>query len=494
MAMPYLRETTDYIALIVVMLEIIYMSVITNLLLIKRIRNYIPVIFQDKKNLVIMIVSGIIHSICALLINEHLTLIEDYGSKLLCISISVWIQYGLALNTWVMCLIYRMVNYGKYFTGHMFCVIKRKEENSYTDIELDVLTSDLIDKEIDDETIRMKYDIAFNYEKWLILSPIFFSIPFIVYPYTQINDETLCRLDTYTKYLIGMWCIICVIVVIFINKKLAKIKLSEAFHQYKPINAILYVGSITITINLITHFYGLWYLPTLRLISTSSICILHITSVHALIGKRIYHAIKSDHIYSLKFIKSHEWKRRISLCSPERCNEIEGFIDFCKKNYKLVDFRTSKLTLAIITLLDLLNKFNKEESIPFNNSDDTHKEKKRVFNSHFEYGSSNNVCIMLANYLINKMDDSDFVLKLAIDPVNALLKTPPDILKDYLLDYLDDKFGVLYDEERHTNGINNIVNIYKDDSVFNTFIRGKGDNNNSNKYSLTTNILLNQIE
>lgn len=453
-------DQMDYIALVMVLIEILYVSLITISLLLKKTRNYPPVLFQDKRNLSFMMASGVVHSICALLTNEHFHIIETYNSTILCIFISIFIQYGLAVNTFIICIIFRMIKYGTFFSPKIFSISRRGRDD---DIEMITLTSNS-----DYYQLENSKNLYYNYERLLKSVPIVFALPFIIYPIVNFKNESMCKVDTITKYLIGLWCFICIIVIIFINQRLTKIKfVSEMFHQYKPINTILFLGSITLTINAIVQIYSLWEVVDLRLAATLSISILHITAVHVLIGKRIYHALIEDYDYCFRFIRSHEWIRRTPISSLDRANEIPDFIIYCKNNYKMSDYQDSVLTLSIITYLMISLQIINEEAKPFINSSDTKEFKERVKDNYFSYDSNQNIAVILANYLYDRVPPEKAKL-LAMNPVSEVRKMSEidkSTLDSNILNYLDEQFGAAYDSQLQLKGTNVINRFYQKTSI-----------------------------
>lgn len=457
------------------MIEFILTISLLIVLLIPRVRSYLPVLFQNSKLISLMAISGVIHSGTAFLSNEHVLLLELYYSKWICMLVTVYIQYFIGLNIWVFCLLKLMINYGKFFNSNLFIMrmCSKKSTPKSKDIEMNLLTHARIngdDYNIYEQGNLMKGCCRYDYSTIYALTPTFLFIPIVSYSYFNIDKEMICRSEEVIKYAISAWCMVCIILVYFLNRKLYKIKYNrDKFKQYKPIEFILVCGVTVVVINVIIHSYGLWGYVSLRFAATASISILHMACIYALIGNHIYHALKKDIDYSIEFVQSHAWNQRVGLYHQSRRSAIEDFIKFCADHQTMsIHFPESAPARNVLHLLQEAHDELLKESINSQhneqNSDTVYEWGRRV-NKYLAYESPDNVAIILAIELMNSCNSvPERILR---DPATYFKLCDKALLRDLTLMYLDKLFGAEFDSKnsslRNLNVgsiINTNINVY----------------------------------
>lgn len=446
----------DYITLSIVLVEVLYAALVTVCIVgIPKVRNYLPIRFQKGKIICFMGFAGVIQTVCAFLSNEHYPLVETFDNTWICMIVTVWTQYFIGLNFWIMSLEKLMIDYGTFFKPGLFnfvCCTRKGD----TQIQMISITEKYSNLNNSSDAPRERVT-GIKYTWIIYLTPSLFAVPLFLYTVQYIQLETVCRTWDVVKFYLVSWCCLSVISVAFVNKKLRSIPCrKEDFKAYKPIETILHFGIVTILLNSSIQFNALWVYPSMRALATSSISLLHIMGIYVLIGKHVYHALRDDRKYAVDYVKTHDTTFRAPIHSEERKSELPQFLAFiaseCEISGKLPFLLATAKTL--IEMLEALSQWNSslqidlvERGASFLRKDYVHPGWQNIIDNYFDYKSPKCMSIILSWHMttgmIHTQDGPTHLL--VTDPESVFAVMSLDVLQNYIYSFLDTHFGAEYD-------------------------------------------------
>ena len=296
-------------------------------------KTYEPLMFKNVPKIVWMIIFGIIHSWAVFISNEHLNAFNDLRF-VDCAFWNFWLQYLIGLGGWFVILVRRILVYGRIFYKEFYTM-----NNTQKGLFEWTLTG-------------------------VFIVPIFFiciGVSVFSGSYYDVDDET-CFTHLPWKILTLLWILICCVTLLLMNRIIiSSMNRNSYFSEYRPINAILVVGSLVIMIKVPIHFFGLVGHIWGRTIDTSAIIFLHIFSFCCLISYTTWKAITRDQVYAENHKSSYRHLYpELESIKPLISDPVvlDDFLKFCSVQGNLRRIVHQKLSRNILAI-NMCNAYKK---------------------------------------------------------------------------------------------------------------------------------------
>lgn len=288
-------------------------------------RNYPPLRQRNVPGLIAVVISGIIHTFAAIIVNNHFPWLSFLEHKN-CVFWNYWLQYFVGLGIWFSAIALRLVTYGSIFMANVSDVgVKRLQ--------------------------KLKYLLILFFEGPLLVILIRFTRAKSSY---FDNSLDICTSGFEFKLSLLLWVLFATGSLMAILWIVHKAVVRDHFYEVNMLWQIIIVGLLIIVLNGNIILFDLMNYKVARFIVTCNIGTLHLFTVCRLSLFRIYKCITRDTSYLRKFsLMQREYLIPISNFSDMQDDPIKeeitsAFLAYCRTQpiLKINDFKVDPNSLV----------------------------------------------------------------------------------------------------------------------------------------------------